>query len=196
MDTFWTWTWSAGPKVVRLSERRKKNYKNNMFRFIARNYFSTVYAVIVTLRAMTSNNETVPSQNLWAGNIGKFRMSEGNSALLPSNVDWQRPLQQNLMDFQLQNFQLYKSLKDWILVKQLILFPLSRVTQLTVSLGISHLINKLLMNEAKYLLKNYGDRGGCYLWPWRIIPSEISIILHMIWKPNSRIVLLFTQNNS
>ena len=100
-----------------------------------------MYAVIVTLRAMTSNNETVPSQNLWAGNIGKFRMSEGNSALLPTNVDWQRPLQQNLMDFQLQNFQLYKSLKDWILVKQLILFPLSRVTQLTVSLGISHLIN-------------------------------------------------------
>ena len=73
-------------------------------------------ALIVTLRAMTSNNETVPSQNLWAGNIGKFRMSEGNSALLPTiNVDWRRPLQQSVMDFQLQNFQLYKSLIDWIL---------------------------------------------------------------------------------
>ena len=72
---------------------------------------------------MTSNNETILSQNLWAGNIGKFRMLEGNSALLSTNVDWRQPLQQNLMDFQAQNFQLYKSLKDWILGKQLILFP-------------------------------------------------------------------------
>ena len=30
--------------------------------------------------------------------------------------------------------------------------------------------------------------------PRRITPSEISIILHMILKPNSIIVLLFTQN--
>ena len=48
------------------------------------------------------------------------------------------------------------------------------------------------MNEAEYLMKNYGDRGGCY----RITPSEIFIILHMIRKPNSIIVLLFIQNNS
>ena len=32
--------------------------------------------------------------------------------------------------------------------------------------------------------------------PTRITPSEISIILHMIRKPNSIIVLLFIQNNS
>ena len=32
--------------------------------------------------------------------------------------------------------------------------------------------------------------------PRRIKPSEISIILHMIRKPNSIIVLLFSQNNS
>ena len=51
------------------------------------------------------------------------------------------------------------------------------------------------MNEAEYLMKNYGDRGGCY-WPRRITPSEISIILHMIRKPNSIIFLLFIQNNS
>ena len=68
-------------------------------------------------------------------------MLEGNSALLPTNVDWRRPLQQSLMDFQLQNFQLYKSLIDWILGKQLILFSLSRVAKLRVSLGISHLIS-------------------------------------------------------
>ena len=42
------------------------------------------------------------------------------------------------------------------------------------------------------LIKNYGNRGGCY----RITPSEISIILHMIRKPNSIIVLLFIQNNT
>ena len=40
--------------------------------------------------------------------------SEGNSALLPANVDWRLPLQRGLMNFQLQNFQLYnKSLNDW-----------------------------------------------------------------------------------
>ena len=51
------------------------------------------------------------------------------------------------------------------------------------------------MNEAEYLMNNYGDRGGCY--PSRPqAPSQISIILHMIRKPNSIIVLLFSQNNS
>ena len=47
-----------------------------------------------------------------------------------------------------------------------------------------------LMNEAEYLMKNYGDRKE-----W-ITPSEISIILHMVRKPNSIIVLLFIHNNS
>ena len=36
---------------------------------------------------MISNNETVSRQNLWAGNIAKSMTSEGNSALLPENVD-------------------------------------------------------------------------------------------------------------
>ena len=54
------------------------------------------------------------------------------------------------------------------------------------------------MNEAEYLMKNYGDRGGCY--PPRPTASTdntlpISIILYMIRKPNSIIVLLFIQNN-
>ena len=44
-------------------------------------------------------------------------------------------------------------------------------------------------------MKNYGDRGWSYR-PRRITPSEISIILHMIRKPNSVTVLLFIQNNS
>ena len=47
------------------------------------------------------------------------------------------------------------------------------------------------MNEAEYLMENYGDREECL-----ITPSEISIILHMIRKPNSIIVLLFIKNNS
>ena len=51
------------------------------------------------------------------------------------------------------------------------------------------------MNEAEYLIKNYGDRGECYR-PRRITSSEISIILYMIRKPNSITVLLFIQNNS
>ena len=55
-------------------------------------------------------------------------------------------------------------------------------------------LNEQLMNEAEYLMKNYEDRGGC--WPRRITPSEISIILHMLRKPNSIIILLFIQNNS
>ena len=49
------------------------------------------------------------------------------------------------------------------------------------------------MNEAEYLMKNYGGPGGCY--PSRP-SSEISLILHMIGKPNSIVVLLFIQNNS
>ena len=153
-----------------------------MFRFIARNCFSSVCALIVTLRAMTSNNETVPSQNLWAGNIGKFRMSEGNSALLPTNVDWRRPLQQSLMDFQLQNFQLYKSLIDWILRKQLILFPLSQVTKLTVSLGISHLISVkcyLLPNHTlawfSFSMETYGLAECMCLWTFTFFSSKMVI---------------------
>ena len=48
-------------------------------------------------------------------------------------------------------------------------------------------------------MKNYEDRKGVIRRsrrPRRITPSEISIILHMIRKPNSIIVLLFIQNNS
>ena len=54
------------------------------------------------------------------------------------------------------------------------------------------------MNEAEYLIKIMAIeesviRGGRR--PRRMTPSEISIILHMIRKPNSIIVLLFIQNN-
>ena len=39
---------------------------------------------------------------------------------------------------------------------------LSFVT-LEVSVVLIKVINNLLMNESEYLMKNYGDRGGCYL---------------------------------
>ena len=75
------------------------------------------------------------------------------------------------------------------------------------------------MNEAEHLMKNYGDRGECYpsrpqaviiiiiiiiikfiyiallILIMQITPSKISIIIHMIRKPNS-VVLLLIQNNS
>ena len=50
------------------------------------------------------------------------------------------------------------------------------------------------MNEAEYLMKNYGDLGGCY--PPRPTVSTDNTLLDMIRKPNSIIVLLFIQNNS
>ena len=46
---------------------------------------------------MTSNNEDVSRQNLWAGNIAKSMTSEGNSALEPVNVDRRPQLQRGLM---------------------------------------------------------------------------------------------------
>ena len=50
--------------------------------------------------------------------------SEGHSALLHGNVGRRPLLQRGLMNFQRQFFQLYdKSLKDWSVGKQLVLFP-------------------------------------------------------------------------
>ena len=46
------------------------------------------------------------------------------------------------------------------------------------------------MNEAEYLRKNLEIEEGL------ITPSEFSIILNMIRKPNSIIVLLIIENNS
>ena len=52
-----------------------------------------------------------------------------------------------------------------------------------------------LLNEAEYDGKNYTDQGGCYRPRW-ITASEISIILHLIRRPNTIIVLLLIQNIS
>ena len=99
---------------------RKHEYDTYLSLLYSWNFFPSA----LLLRGhMTSNNENVSRQNLWAGNIAKSMTSKGNSALLPSNVDRRPPWRRGLMNFQLQNFQLYsKSLKDWSFGKQLILF--------------------------------------------------------------------------
>ena len=59
----------------------------------------------------------------------------------------------------------------------------------------------ILMNDAEYLMKNYGDRGGCYPLRPKAEADNTPRDLHnsftcMIRKPNSIIVLFFVQNNS
>ena len=71
--------------------------------YIAGNFFfNSTHSHWLLQGHMTSNNKAVSRQNRRAGNIAKSMiMSEGNSALLPTNVD------RGLMNFKLQNFQLY-----------------------------------------------------------------------------------------
>ena len=74
---------------------------------------------------MTSINESVSLQNLASerATLQQSMTSEGNSALLPANVDRRRPQQRGLMNFKLHNFQLYnKSVKDWYLGKQFFIY--------------------------------------------------------------------------
>ena len=52
-----------------------------------------------------------------------------------------------------------------------------------------------LLHEDEYDVKNFTDQGGCYQPRW-ITASEISIILHIIRRPNTIIVLLLIQNIS
>ena len=64
------------------------------------------------------------TMKLFSANIATSLTSESNSALLPLNVDRRPPLQRGLMNFQLQNVQLYnKSPTDWSRGKELVLFP-------------------------------------------------------------------------
>ena len=89
---------------------------------------------LVTSRSHdNSYNETVSRQNPWVGNIAKSMMPEGNSALLPVNVDQWPSLQQGLMNFQLQNFQLHTCNKSlmiywftliFVSLAQISMFPL------------------------------------------------------------------------
>ena len=85
---------------------------------IAGNFFPTARALIGYFEViwhLTMN--LFPAKISGQATLQKCMTSEGNIAMLPANVDRWPPLQ-------LQNFQLYnKTLKDWSLGKQLILFP-------------------------------------------------------------------------
>ena len=60
---------------------------DNSHCYIAGNFFPTLHDLIGHFKVMTSNNKTVSCQNLRVGNIAKSMTSEGNSALIPTNVD-------------------------------------------------------------------------------------------------------------
>ena len=102
-------------------------------------YFEVTWHLTLKLfPAKTS--ELVTVQNLWR--------QEYNCALLPANADRRPPLQQGLM-----NFQLYeKSLKDWLLGKQLIFFSLES------QYFLRHIENLMLADNTRDLLFKDFDR--------------------------------------
>ena len=86
-------------------------YRNHISHcYIAGNFFPTTRALIgyfEVTRHLTM--KLFPDKSL-SGQ--RCVTSGGNNALLPTNVDGRPPLQRGLMNFQLQNFQLYnKSLR-------------------------------------------------------------------------------------
>ena len=70
-------------------QKKKRLALNKKYCYIAGNFFPTACALIGYFEVtwhMTSNNETVSRQNLWAGNAAKSMTSEGNSARSPADV--------------------------------------------------------------------------------------------------------------
>ena len=93
--------------------------------------FSQQHALsLVTSRSHDiSNNETLSRQNLQVGITAKsMTPSEGNSILLPMNVDRRPPLLRGLTNFKISS---YISSQDWSFGKQLSVFP----SNLNVSLS-------------------------------------------------------------
>ena len=82
------WQFDSGDCVI-------KKYIIHCTYYFAGNFFPLSLVIWGHITSY-SNNETVSRQNLWASSIAKSMTSEANSALLPG-----------LMNFQLQNFQLY-----------------------------------------------------------------------------------------
>ena len=69
--------------------QKKRLALKKKYCYIAGNFFPTACALIGYFKVtwhMTSNNETVSRQNLWADNVAKSMTSEGNSARSPANV--------------------------------------------------------------------------------------------------------------
>ena len=129
---------------------------------------------------MTPNNETVSRQNFRVVNIAKSMTSEGNSALLPVNVDQRRPLQRGLTNFQLYN----KSLKDWSLGKQLILFP----SNLGFTSG-----NIEILGKQNQLLPE-GPVMKCLLFPPQKVRMNVLPWLKNLWRKR-RIYLFWNTGN-
>ena len=79
VKNIWT-SYTRTMKEERRSYRRNfctcRKKAGNVFPALAHSHWSLQHH-------MTSNNETVSCQNLWAGNIAKSKTSKGNSALLP-----------------------------------------------------------------------------------------------------------------
>ena len=84
IDLILDWGSSSCP-----SPAKKRLALNKKYCWIAGNFFPTACALIGYFEVtwhMTSNNETVSRQNLWAGNAAKSMTSEGNSARSPADV--------------------------------------------------------------------------------------------------------------
>ena len=56
--------------------------------------------------------------------------------------------------------------------------------------------NKLLINEAEYLMKNYGDWGGCFSKVDNTLQELHNSSYDMKAEFNNNFILLFIQNNS
>ena len=84
-------------------------------------YPADTVSIKKTIRDLSSDNSPIMAlaERDWENAVqglgnAKSMTSVGNSALLPANVDRRVPLQRGLMNFQLQNFQLYnRSSEDW-----------------------------------------------------------------------------------
>ena len=125
---------------------------------------------------MTSNHKTVTLQNLWAGNMAL--MSEGNRALLPTNVElpWLQQLRFNEFPaskfpgtkianhLKSQNFPPLRLRKHWD----------SRETKLTDSLGTSHYVYNISLpsqRSIKFCKKHWDLQRNKSIW-WFILHSN------------------------
>ena len=122
-----------------------KAYARSTTTVVAGNFSQQHALSLVTSRSHDiSNNETLSRQNLQVGITAKsMTPSEGNSVLLPTNVDRRPPLLRGLMNFHSFKISSYILSQDWSFGKQLSLFP----SNLTVSLGSAP--GKLRFSEKK-----------------------------------------------
>ena len=121
---------------------------------------------------MTSKNETVSRQNLWVGNIAKSMTSEGNSVLLPANVD-QRSHYSEVQWISSLNIFSYITNRNFFFRNWG-----SRETKLTVSLGTSlsshWVFNMICLTITKP--SNIFQPQEILLFTWKILSRILSLI--------------------